>query len=95
MLTVTEYSAEQVKDPFGILTGKRYQFVLDLEIPEEDELYSENGVYAKVIYLVEESRTGIIKYDLYERTTDKYLEFDMEADEEAALAAFCQEHLPV
>jgi hypothetical protein len=95
MLTITEYSAEQVKDPFGILTGKRYQFVLDLEIPEEDELYSENGVYAKVIYLVEESRTGIIKYDLFERTTDKYLEFDMEADEEAALAAFCQEHLPV
>ena len=95
MLTVTEYSAELVKDPFGILTGKRYEFILDLEVPEDDELYSGNGVYVKVIYLVEEGRTGIVKYDLFERTTDKYLDFDMEADEEAALAAFCQEHLPV
>ncbi|MGO4370907.1 DUF6509 family protein, partial [Paenibacillus sp. MCAF20] len=40
MFEVTEYSMELLKDPFGILTGQRYEFVLDLNIDEEDELYS-------------------------------------------------------
>ncbi|WP_236347523.1 DUF6509 family protein [Paenibacillus plantiphilus] len=94
VLKVMEYSVELVKDPFGILTGQRFEFVLDLEISEDDEMFSENGIYTKVIYLVDENRKGIIKYDLYERTTEQYLDFEMEAEEEAAIAAFCEEHLP-
>ncbi|MBW7474694.1 pullulanase [Paenibacillus oenotherae] len=91
-LQVIEYSVELIKDPFGILTGQRFEFVLDLEIAEDDELYSENGVYAKVIYLVDDSRREIVKYDLYERTTDRYLDFVLDPEEETAVAAFCAEH---
>lgn len=94
VLKVKEYSVGLIKDPFGILTGQRFEFLLQLEISEDDEMYSENGVYAKVIYLVDESRKGIIKYDLYERSTEQYLDFEMEAEEEAAIAVFCEEHLP-
>lgn len=92
MLEIKEYSAEFVKDPFGILSGKRYEFVCDLEVPEEDELYRENGVYIRAIYLADEAR--IVKYDFFERVTDQYLDFDMEPEEEEQLTAFCKEHLP-
>ncbi|GAB6927779.1 hypothetical protein JCM10914A_17620 [Paenibacillus sp. JCM 10914] len=93
MLTIKEYSVELVKDPFGILTGRRFEFVCDLEVPEEDELYSEKGIYLRVIFLDEGEASRIVKYDFYERTTDQYLDFDMEAEEEEWLTAFCKEHL--
>ncbi len=92
MLTITEYSVELVKDPFQILSGKRYEFLLDLELEEDDELYSEKGIYIKVIYKVEEDQGSIVNYDLIEKTTDRYLDLDMETEEEEALAAFCKEH---
>lgn len=94
MLSITEYRAELVKDPFGILAGKRYEFILELNVEEDDELYSEHGVYAKVVFKSEEDRSGIVTCDLYERTTDKYLDIELEEEEKAAFAAFCAEHLP-
>ncbi len=54
MFDITEYSVELMKDPFGILTGKRYEFLLDLDVPEDDELHHEEGVSLRVIYVVEE-----------------------------------------
>jgi hypothetical protein len=90
---ITSFSVEKVKDPFGIIAGTRYEYILDLEIDEEDELYSENGVYLRVIYSVEEGKSRIVKYELYERSTDRYLEFDLEEDELAEVDAFCRDHL--
>ncbi|MFF3921052.1 DUF6509 family protein [Paenibacillus lactis] len=92
MLTIKEYSVELIQDPFGILAGQRYEFVCDLDVPEEDELYSEQGVYLRVIFLKDGADSRIVKYDFYERTTDRYLDFDMEPEEEEELAAFCKEH---
>ncbi|MNJ52278.1 hypothetical protein D3C77_476060 [compost metagenome] len=93
MFTITEYSVELVKDPFGILTGERYEFLLDIDVDEEDELYSEHGVYIRAIYSITPEREGIIKYELFERNTRKYLEFDLEEDELAHVELFCKEHL--
>ncbi|MFM9281483.1 DUF6509 family protein [Paenibacillus jiagnxiensis] len=92
-MEITSFSVEKVKDPFGIIAGTRYEYILDLEIDEEDELYSEQGVYLRVIYSVEAESTRIVKYELYERSTDRYLEFDLEEDELAEVDAFCREHL--
>ena len=94
MLTITEYRVELVKDPFGILTGKRYEFILDLEVMEDDELYSEHGVQARVILKVDEHQASVIKYELLEKATNRYLDFDLEPEEEEVLSAFCKEHLP-
>ncbi|CAM3909024.1 DUF6509 domain-containing protein [Cohnella lubricantis] len=94
MLNIREYTAELVKDPFGILAGKRYEFVLDLDIEEDDELYSANGVAIRVIFKVDGEQAGIVRYDLIERGTGKPLDLDLEPEEEEALAAFCKEHLP-
>ncbi|CAM4395819.1 DUF6509 family protein [Paenibacillus tarimensis] len=91
-LDISEYSVEYVKDPFGIITGKRYEFILDLTIDEDDELYSPQGVYARVIFGVEEEGSRIVKYDLLERTTDRYLEFDLDDEELQELETFCRTH---
>ncbi|OKP76595.1 pullulanase [Paenibacillus helianthi] len=94
MLTFTSYTVENVRDPFNILSGKRYEFVINLEVPEDDELYEENGLSARAIVKVEEEQLSIVSYDLLETTTGRILDFDMEEDEEAALVLFCKEHLP-
>jgi hypothetical protein len=93
MLTITEYSVELIKDPFGILTGQRYEFILDIEVPEDDELYSENQLYIRVIYRVEADKSGIVKYEIFEKTTQQYLDFDLEEDEVALVETFCKEHV--
>jgi hypothetical protein len=92
MLTIAEYSVELIKDPFGILTGKRYEFIMDLEVAEDDELYSESGLFIRTLFLVEESQSRIIKYEIFEKNTEKYLDFDLEDDEIDVVAAFCNDH---
>jgi hypothetical protein len=93
MLTITGYSVELIHDPFGILAGDRYEFLIDIEVPEDDDLYSENGLYIKVIYRVEESRLGIVNYEIFEKKTERYLDFEMDEEEEKLVEAFCKEHL--
>ncbi|MFK7696583.1 DUF6509 family protein [Paenibacillus sp. HJGM_3] len=92
MFTITEYTVEQVLDPFGILTGQRYEFMLELEVPDEDELYSENGVALRVIYSVSEAESKIVKYEFLEKSTNKYVDFELEADERTVVETFCREH---
>jgi len=92
MLAVTEYSVELVKDPFRILSGKRYEFVIELELDEEDELYSANGIEIKVVYKVDGEEASVVSYGLYEKSTGRFLDAELEDEEEAALADFCKEH---
>lgn len=93
MLTITEYSVELIKDPFGILEGQRYEFVLDIDVPEDDELYSESGIYIRVIYNVAESGSRIVKHELYERNSERYIDLELEDEEIAVVDAFCKERL--
>lgn len=93
MVAITGYSVELLKDPFGILTGERYEFFLDIEVPEDDELFSEKGLYIRVLYTVENQKSGIVKYDIMEKGTDQILDFDLEEEEEVEVEAFCKEHL--
>lgn len=93
MFTITSYTVELVKDPFKILTGLRYEFLIDIEVEEDDELYSQSGLYIRAIYNVEEDKSGLMKYELYEKTTQLYLDFDLEDDEVEIVAAFCKEHV--
>ncbi|WP_445670020.1 DUF6509 family protein [Peribacillus sp. FSL H8-0477] len=93
MLTITGYKVEKLKDPFDILTGDRYELFLDIEVPEDDELASEKGLYIRVLYVVDDNTSKVVKYDLLERETEQLLEFDLEDDELAMVAQFCKEHL--
>ncbi len=92
MFAITAYTVELIKDQFGILTGRRYEFMLELEVPEEDELYSENGISLRVIYKEDDGQTAIVKYEFIESSSNKYLDFELEDEEALLIDAFCKEH---
>ncbi|WP_404450259.1 DUF6509 family protein [Sutcliffiella horikoshii] len=91
-MNIKGHEAEKLKDPTGIIEGDRYEFFLDLEIDEEDELYSEQGVYLKVIFAVEENGHRIAQYQFLEENTNHALNFEMEEEEEQAVLAYCGEY---
>lgn len=93
MLPIASYSVEEIRDPFGIIAGKRYEFMIELDIPEEDELYSESGVTARVVMKELDGEVAMVSYDLLETTTLNLLDFELEDEEEAELAAFCRERI--
>ncbi|MFD4703850.1 DUF6509 family protein [Gottfriedia sp. NPDC058432] len=95
MLTITEYTVEEIKDPFGIIEGDRYEFILYINVPEDDELYNEKGIYMKALFGVNGDESKLIKYDLYEAESNQYLDFDLEEDEEKEVFEFCKTHLTV
>lgn len=92
MFTVKEYTVEAVADPFKILSGDRYEFILDLEVEEDDELYDEAGVKLRVIYAVADGDGRIVKYEFQTADTGKYIDIEMEDDELAMIAQFCGEN---
>ncbi|RAV04752.1 DUF6509 family protein [Paenibacillus sp. YN15] len=92
MLEITSYTVEWIRDPFGIIQGKRYEFLLDIQVEEDDEIYSPHGLTLRVIYLADGEASKIVKYEFLEKGTGKYLDFDMVDEEYAEALAFCQAH---
>lgn len=92
MISVTEYSVEKLVDPFGILTGDRYEYLLDIEVEEDDELYTEGGLSIRLIYVINNENQSIAKYDIIAKATEEVLDFDLEDDEINMILTFCNEH---
>ncbi|MDQ0229555.1 DUF6509 family protein [Metabacillus malikii] len=89
-MKIIEATIEKLEDPFGILSGERFEIVLTLEINEDDELYSENGTLLKLIYAVEETDAKIVQYDFIEKETNKVLDFALEDEEIIETEAYCK-----
>lgn len=93
LLEISEYTVEKLKDPFGILSGDRYEFTLLIEVDEEDELYRPAGLYVRVVYALASGGEGrVVSHEIRERGTDQLLDFGLEEDELAEAAAFCAAH---
>lgn len=92
-MNITGHTVNKLEDPFGILSGERYEFFLDIEVPEDDELYTENGLKLKVLYIIEEGNSRISHYNIIENTTEKILDFELEEDEVKMVEAYCKEHV--
>ncbi|QFT89066.1 hypothetical protein FIU87_10450 [Bacillus sp. THAF10] len=92
-MIIKGHEAEKLKDPTGILEGERYEFFLELEIPEDDELYTENGVYLRLILAVAGENVKIASYQFYEDVTNKPLDFELEEEEEEQIRSYCNQHL--
>ncbi|OWR28879.1 pullulanase [Saccharibacillus sp. O23] len=88
----TEYTVEKIRDAFGIVQGERYEFMLEFEVDEEDELYTPQGLLLRVIYSVDGENRRIVKHEIIERGTQKVLDFDLEDDELEETEAFCAAH---
>lgn len=91
-MEIKEYTVEKVNDPTGILTGERYEYFLSLEVEEEDDLASEQGLQLKVLFFVEEDSAKILNYHFYNSIEDKYLDFALEDEELTEITGFCKEH---
>ena len=92
-MQISQYSIEEIQDPTGIIEGKRYEFLLDVEIDEEDELYSEAGIEVRVLIGHHGDDTRILNYFIIDKAENEYLDFALENDEEAMILAFCHEQL--
>ncbi|RKJ70004.1 pullulanase [Butyricicoccus sp. 1XD8-22] len=92
-MEIREYSFEEIKDPTNIIEGKRFEFLLDVEVDEDDELYSEFGIEIRVIIGQMEEEVRMINYFLIDKKDNQYLDFGLEEDEEEMILQFCKEEL--
>ncbi|WP_243385283.1 DUF6509 family protein [Bacillus kexueae] len=91
-MNITSYTVERLHDPTGILDGDRYEFMLDVQVDEEDELFRENGVQVRVILAVTAEDVKIAQYHILEAGTNQHLDFELEEEELDYLLQFCQDH---
>ncbi|MCM3633147.1 DUF6509 family protein [Paenibacillus camelliae] len=91
MFSLHEYTVEAVADPFRILSGERYEFIIDVEVEEDDELHHEEGVRLRVVYAVNDGQGKIVKYEFQTADAGKYIDIEMEDDELAMVEQFCAE----
>jgi hypothetical protein len=92
ILNITGHTVEKLEDPFGLLSGDRYEFFLHLEVDDEDELYTEKGVGIKLIFVKDEEGAKISNYHFFERGSEKVLDFALEDDEEELVLQYCKEN---
>lgn len=93
IVNITEYTVEKINDPTGILTGDRYEFFLSFEVSEDDELFEEKGLQLKVLFSQDENGAKILNYHFYNSIENKYLDFELEEEEEQVVKEFCQAHI--
>lgn len=92
-MNITGHTVEKVEDTTGILSGDRYEFFINVEVDEDDELFTENGLYIKVILAVHESENRIVQYEIHEKETNKNIDLALEEDEEQLLLDYCKQNL--
>lgn len=92
-MEITGHTVELLEDPFGLLQGNRYEFFLDINVDEEDELYTEKGLLLKVIFVVDGGEGRILQNYFIEEETEKVLDFDLEDEEVEEVKAYCMQNL--
>lgn len=92
-MEIGAFSVEEIKDPTNIIEGKRFEFLIDIEVDEDDDLYSEAGIEARVIVGQKEEEVRILNYFLLDKGDNKMLEFALEEEEEEIIFRFVQEEL--
>ena len=92
-LNITGHTVERLVDPFGLLSGDRYEFFIEVEVEEDDELYTDMGIGIRVLFVVDVGGSRISNYHLYEGGTNKVLDFELEEDEELMVFNYCKDNI--
>ncbi|AHN20185.1 pullulanase [Lysinibacillus sphaericus] len=92
-MDITQFSMEEILDPTNIIEGKRFEFILDVDIDEEDELYHEAGIEIRVLIGEKEGAPFILNYFIMEKAEGEYLDFALEDDELEEILTFCKEEI--
>jgi hypothetical protein len=93
-MNIIGHTVELLEDPFGLLTGNRYEYFLTIEVDEEDELYTEKGLLLKVLFLENGEERRILQSYFIEQETEKVLDFELEDEEIIQVKKYCEENIP-
>lgn len=92
-MEIISHTYEEIIDPTGILEGKRYEFFLSIEVDEDDEIYSENGLFIRAIISQLNEEIKVAQAYFVERDSEKVLDFSLEDDEIEMVQEYCQNKL--
>lgn len=92
-MNILAYMMDEIKDPTNILEGQRFEFLLDIEVDEEDELYTEGGIDLRVIVSKNNDDIKIANYFFIQKSDQAILDFGLEDEEEAEVLAFVKQHV--
>jgi len=92
-MEITQFTMDEILDPTNIIEGKRYEFILDMEVDEDDELYHEAGIEVRVLIAEKGEELFILNYFIMEKAEGEYLDFALEDEELNEILAFCKEEL--
>jgi len=92
-MEITQFTMDEILDPTNIIEGKRYEFILDMEVDEDDELYHEAGIEVRVLIAEKGEELFILNYFVMEKAEGEYLDFALEDEELNEILAFCKEEL--
>ncbi|GGG10567.1 hypothetical protein GCM10007425_01120 [Lysinibacillus alkalisoli] len=92
-MNITQFSVEEIKDPTNIIEGERYEFLLDVEVDEEDELYTEAGIEVRAIIGKVADDVRMLNYFIMNKGNNEYFDFALDEDEEQMIIDFCKEEL--
>ncbi len=93
ILDILAYTMEELLDPTHLIEGERYEFVLEIAVDEEDELYTEGGLEIRLIVAKKGDEFSIANYFITAKAEEGLLDFALEEDEEKMILHFCQEHI--
>lgn len=89
-MEIINHTVEKIEDPFGILSGERYEIFLQVTVPEDDDLYSRYGLTIKVLWIHDKENSKMSHYIIRENVTEKVLEFELEEEEIQSIEKYCQ-----
>lgn len=92
-MEIVSHLVHKINDPTGIIIGDRYEFLLDIKVEEDDELYTEGGLELRVIFASDENGERVVQYHFTEKASRDALDFALEEDEEAEILEYCKNNL--
>lgn len=92
-MNIIQSAITELKDPTGILTGKRYEVYLYLEFEEDDELLEEDAAGIRTIYVVDGETDKVTAPYFFKKGTEEALEFELEDEEIEEVLAFCRDNI--
>lgn len=92
-MEISNHVVRKINDPTGIIEGDRYEYLLDVEVEEDDELFTEGGLELRVIFASDENVQRLVKYHFTDKLSKEVLDFALEDDEEVEILEFCKNNL--
>ncbi|WP_211284612.1 DUF6509 family protein [Rummeliibacillus pycnus] len=92
-MDILAYTMEEIIDPTQIIDGERFEFMLDIKVDEDDELYTEGGLEIRAIVAKKDDETSLANYFITTKANQELLDFALEDEEEEMILTFCKEHI--